>query len=246
MMTEKLNGVKTTAPLQNVSLCASALERAMRRPRHLPGLVCFYGPAGWGKSVSAVYAANRHRAYYVEARSTWTTRAMLLGILKEMGIAPGRTVYEMTDQVCEQLERSERPLIIDEMDHLVGRGCVESLRDLYEGSKAAMLIIGEEGLPSKLQRWERFHSRVLDWRAAQPVSVEDARYLEQLYCDRIDIADDLLGRIHGLARGAVRRVCVNLEAVQEWALTQGLERVGLAEWGKRELYTGDPPPRRPV
>lgn len=30
----------TVAPLANVSLCASAVERALGRPQHLPGMVC--------------------------------------------------------------------------------------------------------------------------------------------------------------------------------------------------------------
>ncbi len=49
-MSKKSNGGMdlTTAPLANVSLCGIALSRAMERPSHLPGMVCFYGPSGWG------------------------------------------------------------------------------------------------------------------------------------------------------------------------------------------------------
>ncbi len=243
-MTHNPPTCNTVAPLANVSLCAGALERTMHRASHLPGLVCFYGPSGWGKSTAAGYTRNRHRAYYVECKSTWTKKATLLAILHEMGIAAPKTVYEMTDAICEQLGRSGRPLIIDEMDHLVEKKAVEIIRDLYEGSGAAILLIGEEQLPKKLERWERFHGRILDFIPAQPADLDDAHHLATLYCRQVTVGADLLEKIHQLSRGSVRRICVNLERVQEEALAQGLDEISLAQWGGRPLFTGDAPARR--
>lgn len=216
----------------------------MHRPGHLPGLVAFYGPSGWGKTFAASFSANRRRAYYVEARSSWTRKALLVSILREMGIAPAKTLYEMSDQITQQLALSGRPLIIDEFDHIVERGLVELVRDLYEASGAAVLIIGEEMLPHKLRRWERFHNRVLEWVPAQPADLEDARALARLYAPQVSISEPLLGRIIDVSRGAVRRVCVNLERVRQFALGQGWEECDLDLWGSRELYTGDAPARR--
>lgn len=233
-----------TASLSNVAACMGALERAMSRPAHLPGLVVLYGPSGWGKSTAAAVAANTHRAYYVEAKSTWTRKALLQAILKEMGVQPARTIYAMGDQVAEQLALSDRPLIVDELDHLVERNAVEVLRDVYEGSGAAILLIGEEQLPGKLRRWERFHGRVLDWVPAQPADMEDARALRALYCDRVAVAEDLLSRVHEIAKGSVRRICVNLERIQETAATMGFKEMDLAAWNGRELFTGEAPRRR--
>ena len=194
-----------TAMLANVRQCLQALERAVKRPGHLPGLVCLFGPSGWGKSTAAAHVATRLDAYYVEAKSIWTKKAMLLAILREMGIAPARASYEMGEQISEQLARSGRPLIIDEMDHVVEKNAVEIVRDLYEGSGAAILLIGEENLPHKLKRWERFHGRVLDWVPAQAADFEDGKNLRKLYCDRVAIADDLLARLVEVSRGSVRR-----------------------------------------
>lgn len=234
----------TTAPLENVARCAAALERAINRPAHLPGIVTFYGPSGWGKTFAAAYTATKYRAYHVEAKSSWTRKALLAAILTEMGIAPAKTLYEMSSQVSEQLVLSQRPLIIDEFDHLVQAGTVEVVRDIHEGSSAPVLLIGEEQLSAKLKRWERFHSRVLSWVPAQPASFDDARHLRRLYVTHAEVRDDLLARIHELARGAVRRICVNLDLVQQEALKHGWKSVGLKEWGERDLYTGEAPARR--
>lgn len=240
MVAEKL----TTAPLTNVFRCMSALKTVMERPEHLPGIITFYGPPGWGKSTAAAYAANKTRAYYIEAKSSWTGKALLLAICREMGISPARTIYEMTEQVAEQLVLSGRPLIIDEMDHLIKRGIVEIIRDIYESSGAPILLIGEEQMPARLRRWERFHGRMLDWVQALPATIEDVAHLARLYAPEITIQDDLLTQIHRLSRGSVRYTCVNIEKVRREAINLGLDQVGLAEWGDRELYTGHAPERR--
>jgi len=234
----------TTAPITCVSLCLEAIYRATDRSQHLPGIVALYGPAGWGKSTAAAYAANKTRAYYVAAKSVWTRKAFMLAILKEMGIRPGKTLYELSDQVAEQLAISGKPLIIDEMDHLVQNNGVELVRDIFESSGAPILIIGEEHLPNELKKFERFHSRVLVWQPVMPVTYEDAQHLARLYARDIEIKPDLLRRIHELANGSVRRVSVNIDMVREEALKMGAREMDLATWGDRELYTGEAPARR--
>jgi hypothetical protein len=43
----------------------------------------------------------------------------------------------------------------------------------------------------------------------------------------------------------VRRIVTNLDLVRKEAQSQGLAAIGLKEWGKRDLYTGEAPqPRR--
>ncbi|PVX80022.1 AAA family ATPase [Paraburkholderia unamae] len=232
------------AQITNLGLCDLAIERALSRSANLPGLVCFYGPSGYGKSMAANYVANARRARYVQAKSVWTKKHFLTAVLFEMGIKPARTIPEMADQVSEELAASGRPLIIDEMDHLVDRNAVELVRDLYESSQAPILMIGEEGLPAKLKKWERMHGRVLAWVPAQPVTLADARQLTSFYCPRVQITDDLLARLVELAHGSVRRVCVNLERIQEESMLAGTDVMDLASWGKRELYTGEAPKRR--
>jgi len=234
----------TIAPLTNVALCNQALTTAINRPQHLPGIIAFYGYSGIGKSVSAAYAANTHRAYYVEVKRTWTGKALLQNILKEMGVKPAKVMYEMTDQIAEQLSLSGRPLIIDEMDHVVAKGYVEIIRDIYESSNAPILIIGEEHLEKSLQPYERFHNRVLDWKPAQPASVADMRQLVKLYSGDVDIADDLLALVQQQCNGGIRRICVNIERIRQVALTEGAEQMDSQSWGGRELFTGNAPVRK--
>jgi len=241
---DDIQTTSTTAPLKNVALCNRLLETAINRPSHLPGMVCFYGPPGWGKSFAAAYTANKHRAYYIECKSTWTRKAILMAILKEMGVKPATAIYEMTDQVSEQLATSGRPLIVDEMDHIVDKRAVEIIRDIYEGSNAAILMIGEESIETKLRKWERFHSRMLLWQPAQPADINDAKHLARLYCKDVKIADDLLQFIQQQSNGVVRRICVNLNLVEQTAINKGLDTINKQSLGDAQLYTGSAPARR--
>lgn len=236
-----LNGV---APLHNITALHAQISRVQQRAAHLPGIGTFSGPSGFGKSFAAASAAGAFRAYYVEARSVWSRKAMLLAILRQQGIAPAKTITEMVDQVAEQLATSRRPLIIDEFDHVVARNLVEPVRDIYEQSQATLILIGEEMLPNKLQQWERFHGRVMDWTQAAPCGLPDAQALARLYCPGISITDDLLTHLVAAAHGSCRRVCVNLDNIQGYARGEGLERITLADWGSRELHTGKPPATR--
>lgn len=234
------------APIANLGLCDIALERALSRTASLPGLVCFYGPSGYGKSSAAAWVATARRAYYVQARSIWSKKHCLKAILAEMGIKPAGCLAEMADQIAEELASSGRPLIIDEMDHLVERGAVELVRDIYEASQAAILLIGEERLPTTLKKFERFHGRVLSWVPAQPVTLDDARNLLPVYSGQVAIGEDLLAHVVRLANGSVRRVAVNLELLAEHALTQGQAQLALVDLQRLgiELYTGEAPKRR--
>ena len=234
------------APLQNLTLCARGVERAMNREPNLPGIVAFTGPSGWGKSMAASYCANRFEGVYVECRSYFTRKVFIEAILREMGIKAARTVGGMMEQAAEQLDLSQRPLIVDEADYLVDRNVIDLLRDLHEAARATILLIGEENFPRKLLARERFHNRVLVWQLAQPANVEDARKLAAYYCPGIEIAPDLLDRVRETSRNVARRICVNLDMIRDHCQKNALKRIDLAAWGRREIYSGEAPARRPV
>lgn len=231
--------------IHNLDLVRTAAERLAIRTAGLPGMAALYGPAGYGKTTAALAIANEHRAYFVAMRSAWGRKTLLEKILIEMGAKPAGTIPQMLDQVCEQLATSNRLLIIDEFDYCIRNdSLIELVRDIYEGSQATLLLLGEELLPQKLKKWERFHSRILSWIPAQPVSLADAHALAPIYCPGIKIAEDLLDHLVKLSGGSVRRVSVNLAAIYEAASIEGWLVVSRHDWGDRPVYTGEAPRRR--
>lgn len=233
------NGIAKTS---NIGLVSAALEQLGGRQNTLPGIGVIYGPAGRGKSVACTYIANAKDGYYVQIRSTWSRKTLYEKILFEMGIKPCGTMPALMDQVCEQLAVSRRPLILDEFDFcLRSDAMIECVRDIYEGSQGTLLLVGEEGIPKKLRKWDRFHSRVLTWIPALPVSMNDAKQLAPIYCSGVDVADDLMQHLVTAVHGSVRYLVTNLAQIQATAFERGKQRMALADWDTSKTYTGTPP-----
>lgn len=232
------------ANINNLSLVAIAMQRLVNRQDGLPGLGVLYGPSGFGKTTATVAVANKTRAYYVQMRSAWSKKTLLEKICFEMGLPPAKTTAACLDLICEQLAASQRPLIIDEADYLVTKtGMVELMRDIYEGSQAPVMLVGEELLPTKLKKYERFHGRVLAWVPAQPVGMDDAAELAKVYAPNVVIKPDLLAHLVEISHGSVRRVTVNLVNLAEFAAEKGLPELGVGDIAKAELYKGEAPKR---
>lgn len=249
-MTQETLPVKTTAPLSNVSLCRDLLEWAMNLPRHVDRMVCFSGFSGYGKTYAAAYVANSFRAYYIEILETWSKKAFLKALAIRMGVPITKTnstaelnTSELLEGICGELADSGRPLILDDMHLLAERKMVETVRDIYKRSKAPILLIGEEGLPGKLKKWEAFDGRISRWQLAQQADWVDACHLRSLYVRDIQVADDLLSHVLTVTHGSVRRIVNNLENIQEEARENGWNTVDQAIWGNRPLFTGQAPKR---
>jgi hypothetical protein len=245
MMADNTGLYNSVAPLRNVAALVALIDRVQKRAIGLPGMATFYGPSGFGKTTAGVYAANRFQAYQVQVKSVWTQRKFCEAILKDLGIQPDRTIADMVDQISEELARTGRPLLIDEADHLVARKMIEIVRDIYESSGATVILIGEELLPQKLQKWERVHGRMLDWVGAEPGCLADVNHLAPIYCRGVELSDALKEYLLRVSQRSIRRICINLERVHEFAATRGLERVEMSDWGKADFFTGEAPaPRR--
>jgi hypothetical protein len=61
--------------------------------------------------------------------------------------------------------------------------------------------------------------------------MSDALKLKEIYSPEISIADDLMAHLVNIAHGSVRRVCVNLVNVQEYAMLHGLDAIDRADLG---------------
>ena len=244
MINKDLQVKPSLAMVKNVALCMALVTKLQKRDPHLPGVGVFHGFSGYGKSYAAIYTQNKTGAYYVEVGDSWTKKTLVQKILFEAGADTRGTIADMTDRVINTLGQDpDRPLIIDEADKLVDKGIIEIVREIHEASQAPVLLIGEELLPGKLMNVERMHNRVLDWVPALPCDFEDARALADLFCDNIEITDELLKEIVRQSDGRARRIVVNLAKVAEHARLHGENIVDLATYDAG-FFTGEPPKRK--
>lgn len=232
-MTEFVN-VNRAAPLKNVAAFTTLLDRMVgRNDPDLPGLACFFGPSGYGKTKSAIYGANRYRAAYVECGQFTTARSLLSNLLVELGEPkPKGTIEELlTRAIMFMVANPRRPVIVDEAHFVASKRFVDLLRELSDKSGAAVIMIGEELLPRHLENFERVHNRVLEWLPAVPCDAEDFALLAQSRLKKLRLAPDLAAEILKRTDGNTRRIVVNLAKAEDIAQLNNWSEIDLAGFG---------------
>lgn len=243
--TEKINLVKNVAPLRNVMLLGALIRKVLMRDPEMPGMACFYGYSGFGKSQAAVYNAHATRACWVEVKSVWTRKKLAEKICESLAIPAGRTIGDMVDKIGEELAKSGRPLLLDEADRLCTDGMMGLVRDIYESSYGgAVILIGEEDLPQTLRRWERVHNRMLDWVPAQPADLREVEVLAALKCPNLAISTEVLEAVLRKSNAVARRIVVNLNQIKDYALTEGKSSILPTDIAKITFFTGEAPTSR--
>lgn len=240
-MTQSSQTDNTLAPLRNVMSFMTMLRRLEERSNGLPGMGCFYGPSGFGKSMASVYAANSRRACLVQVKSVWTQKALCEAILKELGVEPEKVIYRMVDQIGQILATENMPLIVDEADFLVKKKMIEIVRDIYEASFSTVILVGEEKLPSMLSKWERINSRLLERVAAEPLDDQDFALLMRIRCNDVELAPDLQAAIKTASKGSARLMVNNFDTARLRARTLGKMQLTLRDLKREALHTGQVP-----
>lgn len=245
-MTRKLTTTTTggeIAPTGNVALMHQVMETLTKRAPGLPGIGSFYGPSGFGKSFAAAYASHPagFNGVYVECHVYDTMKSLVESIAKALGLNVKGTIANMMGLIIEALALGNRPLILDEADVLVDSNRLELVRNLHDASGAAVLIIGEQDLPAKLKRHERFDNRVLVWQPAVRCTLADLDLLAKQYAASITIAPELKKRVLSETDGITRRVVTNLVNVKRWCDAKGTKEAPAD--ADITLYTGVAPGR---
>ncbi|ANT39882.1 Mobile element protein [Rhodovulum sp. P5] len=235
-MTQEHRLYNSVAPLRNVSALVTLIEKVRDRAPGLPGMATFSGYSGYGKTTAAVYAANCFDALQVQVKESWTARKFCQSILSEMGILPAKTIADMIDQIAQELALSDRVLIVDDAQYLIKRSMIGHVRDIYESSGATIILIGEERLPQQLQQWENIHGRMFDWVTAEPACLDDVAHLARIYCAEVTLSEAFRAKLLHASVHSIRRVCINLAKVREFALTAGLDAVDPDIWGDRGFF----------
>lgn len=241
-MTQTINNV---APLANVARLTQLVDRCRQRPHGLPGMGCFFGRAGLGKTTAAVYATNRFDACHVTALPVGGVKSLMNMIVLNLGIQPpARTTEGLFAQAVKELGATQRPLIIDEADNILVDRTIELVRVLHDMTETPVILLGEELLPQKLQKWDRVHSRILSWVGAEAATLTDVDHLAKIYAHHITLSADMKEAVLSASRGSIRNVATNLAHVREHAVLNGWQTISLDQWGQRPMHTGEAPAPR--
>ena len=132
-----------------------------------------------------------------------------------------------------------RPLIIDEMDHIVKKSMVDLIRDIHDGARIPILMVGMETLLSDLRTWQQFHRRIIRATQALPADAADALKLRDVYCRPGLVSDDLADHFRASCGGVAGYITINLEQACVLAASAGKASIDRAWWAERPVFTGD-------
>jgi hypothetical protein len=143
------------------------------------GMMCAYGPAGFGKTMS-VNSALRKLApgisYRLELRSGPTPRDIRHGLYRALGLPgdpPARPV-EFDTVLKEALSETFRVLVCDEAQWM-GRSSFEYWRHLWDdrSTKIAVIFAGGDGCYKVLKREPMLASRIFIWQKFTRMSEDE-------------------------------------------------------------------------
>jgi len=219
------------AQLRNVALATDALGQAIDRVEPtIPSICVIYGYPGLGKTMSIGYCMARFNGVLYTVKSMDTPNEILRSLANELGVTISDWMKrsKMLAVVTEALRDQERPLLIDEFDRVVQRsnpyksvGLIELFRDLADGSRQPMMIVGEQRLPTELEKFGRFFDRILAWVPAVALDVGDAGELVRVYCPDIEIDEQALAWLVEQTEGNARRFTTTVTAARQTLIDAG-------------------------
>ncbi|PSU49451.1 DNA transposition protein [Photobacterium frigidiphilum] len=230
-------------PVKNVARLASAYQALEDRPFNTPGMGLVWGDSGLGKTTATTWLINRCNGVYVRALALWNASAMIRAIAEELDLDTKGTRAALEMRVIEKLAETQRPLFVDEADHIVGNEqMMETLRDIHDLSTVPVLMIGMGQMRKKIARYAQLENRIMHWIEFAPCDHDDAVTMAKGMCE-VEIQDDLLNELIAATRGEIRRLVVGLAQIEQEAKIQGLSMIGKSQF-KRDFFLGHRPTKR--
>jgi len=192
-------------PTENVSLFNDiCMELESPASRIGPSLAMVSGQAGRGKSEAAKKYATNSSAAYIPPMNKRSPLMVLREISFELcTIKPGR-IESCLDLISDEMGRERRLIMIDEAD-LLPISILEMLRNVNERCDCPMLLIGEEGLKTKIGSRRRLLSRIRRRMEFGPVSQADIVLFFRKALE-VAISPEGSSMIHARSRGDWRPV----------------------------------------
>lgn len=172
---------KTFVRTKNVKNFVALMEELKTLPPNIPKIALVYGEYGLGKSETIKWWTFKNDCIYVRANQGMTTRWLLSDIAEELNIESYWHIDETFNEVEKTLIQSRKTIIIDEIDYLIDKKSIETLRDLHDRTGCPMVLVGMANVNLKLTRYPHLMDRVYKKYEFQKYTPDDIKQiLEEL------------------------------------------------------------------
>lgn len=172
---------KTFVKTKNVKNFVSLMEELKTLPPNIPKIALVYGEYGLGKSETIKWWTFRNDCIYVRANQGMTTRWLLAEIAEELNIDSYWHIDETFNEVEKAILQNPKTIIIDEVDYLIDKKSIETLRDMHDRTGCPMVLVGMANINIKLSKYPHLIDRVYKKYEFQKYTPDDIKQiLEEL------------------------------------------------------------------
>ena len=151
---------RTFIRTKNVKRFVSLMEELQKLPPNIPKLALVYGEHGLGKSQTIQWWADKNDSVYIRANQGMTSRWLLSEIAEELGEEPYWHAQETFELIENHLRNKPKTIIVDEVDYLIEKNTVETLRDLHDRTSCPIVLVGMGMADKKLARYPHLCDRI--------------------------------------------------------------------------------------
>ena len=151
---------KTFIKTKNVKQFITLMDELQKLPPNIPKIALVYGDHGLGKSQTIQWWADKNDSVYVRATQGMTSRWLLTEIAEELGEDPYWHTQETFTLIENHLRQNPKTIIVDEIDYLMEKHTVETLRDLHDKTGCPIVLVGMGAADKKLARYPHLKDRV--------------------------------------------------------------------------------------
>lgn len=167
----KKNFIKT----KNVKKFTALMDELQKLPGNIPKLALVYGSHGLGKSQTIQWWADKNDSVYVRAAHGMTSRWLLSEIAEELGEEPFWHTQETFTLIENHLRQNPKVIIVDEVDYLIEKSTVETLRDLHDKTGCPIVLVGMASADKKLARYSHLVDRIYKSFRFEPFDSDDIK-----------------------------------------------------------------------
>lgn len=166
---------KTFIKTKNVKRFVSLMDELQNLPANVPKLALVFGDIGLGKSQTIQWWADKNDSVYVRATQGMTSRWLLSEIAEELGEDPYWHTQETFNLIENHLKQNPKVIIVDEVDYLIEKSTVETLRDLHDKTACPVVLVGMSSVDKKLARYPHLVDRLYKTMKFEQFTADDIK-----------------------------------------------------------------------
>ena len=166
---------KTFIRTKNVKQFVSLMDELQKLPSNIPKMALVYGEHGLGKSQTIQWWADKNDSVYVRATQGMTSRWLLSEIVEELGEEAYWHLQDNFELIENILKENPRVVIVDEIDYLIEKSIIETLRDLHDKTGCPMVLVGMGTADKKIARYPHLMDRIYKILKFEKFNSEDIK-----------------------------------------------------------------------